>query len=300
MCGQGFHDLIARCPKNLLVKDHREICIVRLDILLDGIELQAVDIAKALAVAGHSLAAFRDFLIDMAQVADAHRRAELIHLGIGTDSIHRLRAADAEVLQAIELFAKFRIAEASSATLNRMEYLCRVETKAGNITKRSRALAFILDAKCMRCIIDDLQLVFVGNPLDLLDIADIAIDMHRHDGTRAIRDQRLEFIHIHREVLRIDITEDRRQAIADNRMRRRSKRERRRDDLPLQIHRLQRELQRHMAIREQIDVIHTKILTQTCLQFLVLHTHIRQPAAVPNVLDFIHILIHRRHRRPRN
>ena len=120
-----------------------------------------------------------------------------------------------------------------------MEDLCRVETKAGNITKRSRALTLILDAKCMRCIIDDLQLVFVGNPLDLLDIADIAIDMHRHDGTRAIRDQRLELIHVHREVLRIDITEDRRQAIADNRMRRRSKRKRRCDNLSLQIHRLQ-------------------------------------------------------------
>ena len=52
VCGQGFHDLIARCPKDLLVKDHREICIVRLDILLDGIELQAVDITEALAKAG--------------------------------------------------------------------------------------------------------------------------------------------------------------------------------------------------------------------------------------------------------
>ena len=50
-----------------------------------------------------------------------------------------------------------------------------------------------------------------------------------------------------------------------------------------------------MAIREQIDVLHTKILTQTCLQFLVLHTHIRQPAALPDVFDFIHVLLYWRH-----
>lgn len=240
VCCHGFHNFTACCPKGLLIEDYRKVCVVRFDILLDGIELQAVDIAEALAVASHSLATFRDFLIDMAQVADAHRRAELIHLGIGTDSIHRLRAADAEVLQPIELLAEFLIAEASSTAFNRMEDLRCMETETGNITKRSRTLALVLDAKRVRRIIDDLQLILVGNPRDLLDIADIAVDMNWHDGTGAVRDQRLELVDIYREILWIDITKDRRQAIADNRMRRRSKRKRRRDDLSLQIHRLQR------------------------------------------------------------
>lgn len=296
---QGLHDLIARCAEELFVKDHREVCIVRLDILLDGVELQTIDVAETFAIARHCLAAFRDLFIDMTQIADAHRRAELIHLRIGTDSIHLLRATDAEVLQAVEFLTKLLITEAGCTTLDRVEDLRRMEAETRDITKSSRALTLVLDTKRMCRIIDDLQLILVGNPLNLLDIADIAIDMHRHDSARAVRDQRLELVHVHREILRIDVAEHRRQAIADNRMCRRGKRERRRDDLTLQIHRLQRKLQRHMAIREQVNVLHAEILTQTCLQSLMLHTHIRQPAAVPDILDFIHIFIHRRHRRSR-
>ena len=111
VCSQVLHDLIARCAEELFVKDYREVRIVRLDILLDGVELQAIDIAEAFAIARHCLAAFRNLFIDMTQIADAHRRAELIHLRISTDSIHLLRATDAEVLQAIELLTKLLIAE---------------------------------------------------------------------------------------------------------------------------------------------------------------------------------------------
>ena len=147
----------------------------------------------------------------------------------------------------------------------------------------------------MCSIIEHLELILVRDTLDFLHVADIAIDMHRHDRARPIRDQALDLRHIHREILRIHITEHRRQPVAHDGMRRRSERERRRNDLALQIHRLQRKLERHMAIREEIDVRHAEKLPQCRLQRLVLHAHVRQPARLPDVADLVDVLFKRRH-----
>ena len=121
-----------------------------------------------------------------------------------------------------------------------MEHLRRMEAEAAHVTERCRALPLVLHAECMCSIIEHLELILVRDTLDFLHVADIAIDMHRHDRARPIRDQALDLRHIHREILRIHITEHRRQPVAHDGMRRRSKCERRRNDLALQIHRLQR------------------------------------------------------------
>ena len=233
----------------------------------------------------------------MAQIAEPHRRAELVHLRICANAVDALRILDAEILQLVEFLAEVLITEAGRAALDRMEDLRRMKAETAHITEGCRAPPLVRHAERMRRIIEHLELVLVRDALDFLYIADIAIDMHRHDSACPICDQALDFRHVHREILRIHIAEYRRQPISHDGMRRRSKRERRRDDFALQVHRLQRELQRHMPVREEIDIRHAEKLPQRRLQCPMLRPHIRQPVRLPDVTDFVNILLQRRHRR---
>ena len=106
-------------------------------------------------------------------------------------------------------------------------------------------------------IINHLQLIFMGNPLDFIDIAHIAIHMYRHDGTGSISNQGFYLFHVHRICDRIDIAEHWFQAVAHNGMCRGSERKGRSDYLSLQVHRLKSELQCHMAVCQELHVFNT-------------------------------------------
>ena len=170
-----------------------------------------------------------------------------------------------------------------------------MEAEAGGIAKIADALPFIGLAKGMGGIVQHLQTILVGDALDLFDVADIAVHMYRQDGTCAVGDEPLDLGHIHGVGLGVDITEHRFQPVAHDGVGSGRKSERRGDDLALQIHGLQRKLQRHVAVGEQLHSRHAHVFLQFSLQGLVLFAHVGQPVAVPDGADLFNVFFHAGH-----
>ena len=197
----------------------------------------------------------------------------------------------AEVLEILEPLLKRRVPVAQRAALYGVEHLGRVERKHRRIAEIGRAYAVFLHAECVRRVIYDLEAVFFGDLFYRLDIAEIAVDMHRHDRAGPVRDKALYLPGVNGIVLRVYIAEHRRAAAADYGVRCRCESERRGDDLALQLQRLDDILKREVAVGKKRDVRYIQILFQLGLQLLMLHAHICQPAAVPYVSYLLAVLL---------
>ena len=125
-----------------------------------------------------------------------------------------------------------------SAPLNGVEDLCCVKAQTGSVAVVCNGTPLVLLTKGVCRIVDHPHSVFVRNALDLLHRADVAVDMNGEDCRGAVGNQRLELSNIHRVVICVDVAKDRCQIIAHDGMRRRGERERRRNDLAREIHRL--------------------------------------------------------------
>jgi len=113
----------------------------------------------------------------------------------------------------------------------------------------------------------------------------VAIDMDRHDGGGARRDERLDLGRIEREGVWLNITKDRRAAMQLNRMGGRHKSKWRGDDLTRELQGLHSDLQRYHAIGEETHVLDTQILSQCRLELLVELAVIGQPLGFPYLLE---------------
>ena len=252
-----------------------------------------------LSVARHHAAALLDLSIQMPQVAKSHRRLEFIHLGVGADRVHNDLIADSEILKTVQVLLQSALlsVKAYSAALDRMEHLRCVEAEHGRIPERRHTASLVRNAKRMRRIVNHFQMMLFGDRLDRLHITEIAVDMHRYDRAGLVRDQRLDLGDVHRVVLRIHITEYRRQPVPHDRMCCGRKRKRRGNDFPRQMQCLDQKLQRHVSIGKKGNMIHLQILFQFFFQFIVLRPHICQPVAVPDILNLFYIFFILRHGR---
>ena len=129
------------------------------------------------------------------------------------------------------------------------------------------------DAEGVRSVVDHLEVVGVGDSLDRIDVARMAVAVHRHDRRRVRRDRRLDPCWIEVERLRVDVDEHRLDAVPEQRVRRGDERERRRDHLARDAQRLQRRHQRDRAIGEQRDVLDPEVFAQRRLELLVERAH---------------------------
>lgn len=81
------------------VEHDGEIGIVRADAFLRRVETDAGHAVKALPIALICKLAFGDPAVEMTQVAQPHRRAELVHLCVAADVLDVLRPLNTEVLE---------------------------------------------------------------------------------------------------------------------------------------------------------------------------------------------------------
>ena len=142
----------------------------------------------------------------------------------------------------------------------------------------------------------------VRDPLDRVDVAEVAVHVHRHDRRGARGDEALDALRVDRVVVGPDIGEHRHEAHARDRVDGGGERERRGDDLGAlgQAHGLERALEREVAVAEQRNVVHPEIILETKLQLPVLRPHVGEPVRVPERRELLHVLRHRRHRRARD
>lgn len=66
----------------------------------------------------------------------------------------------------------------------------------------------VFDGKGVSSVIDDLEVVVVGNTLDRVNGSGVPVAMHGHDGCRLRRDGGLDFVRVEVERLSINVDKD--------------------------------------------------------------------------------------------
>lgn len=152
-------------------------------------EADPVDVPEALAVALLDSRPPLNLLVDMTQVAHAHRRTELVHLGVAAHVLDVLGARDAEILPLVEHGVEGWVAEAHRAALNGVEDLRGVEGEHRGVAEGGCGDAVPAHPEGVCRVVDDPKAVFVGDPLDGVHVAEVAVDVHGDDCAGARGDQ---------------------------------------------------------------------------------------------------------------
>ena len=118
----------------------------------------------------------------MFELNQAEGGVEFAHLAVDAWSHHSDFIDEAEILQVVDALLGLGIWTDDSATLESVEYFGGVETKHGQVAMIEHAAAMTFDAKGMSRVVDDLEVVYVGNALNGIDISGAAVAVYRHDG----------------------------------------------------------------------------------------------------------------------
>lgn len=124
--------------------------------------------------------------------------------------------------------------------------------------------------------------------------------MHAENGSSMFVDLFFDFPGIDRPPFFVDIRKDGSEAAPDDRICRGNKGEGCRNDLSLEIERLQTDLQRIVSVGEELEFIDSQILFQRPGECDMFFSDIRDPATVPEGRDLPHVFINRRHGRFRD
>ncbi|MDT4842844.1 hypothetical protein FQZ97_767590 [compost metagenome] len=199
----------------------------------------------------------------------------------------------AKVLELVDARLGGRVLADDRAALESDEDLGCVKAQHRHVAVPQDAAALVLHAEGMRRVIDHAQVVGVGDRLDGLGVAGMAVAMHRHDRRRLRRDERLDARRIEIQGARVDVCEDGLDAVPQQRVRSGHERIRRGDDLARDAHRLECRDQRDRAVGEERDVLHAQVLAQRLLQLLVERPTVGEDLVVPDLLQVGQELVQR-------
>ena len=257
----------------------------------------AGDVLQRLAVILRDFLAFRDLAIHDLQLEQAVCGAEFVHLAIAARSNDRDLIRKTEVLQEVDTFFHRFVVGDERAALERIEDLRRVETQHGEVAPVADGHAVLADAEHVRGIVEQLQPVGVGDLLEFLVVARIAVDVDRHQRGRLRRDQRFDLVRVHGVGLRFDVAEDRLAAVPVDRVRGSHERERGRDDFARDAERLKPDLERNHPIGEQRDIFHAEVFGEFRLKLPMEFAVVREPFVVPDLPQIRDEVVQRRQRR---
>ena len=166
----------------LRIHEDREVAVVVLyarHIIEEG---NALHWAQCLSVFDSYLMTSLDGCIYLLQVQQTIGATHLVHLTVDTRTNHRGLACKTEILQVVDALLGLLIVHDHRTALNGVIYLGGMETQRGDVTSVKDALAVHLHTEGMGGIVNHLQAILVGDILDSLGIAWLAINMHWHDG----------------------------------------------------------------------------------------------------------------------
>ena len=239
-------------------------------------------------------------LVQMAQIAQTHGGLYLVHLAVGAHRVHMLGVRDTEVFQLIQSMVERRVLAGHRAALDGVEHLGGVEAEHGGVAVFRNAPALVGHAEGMGGVIQKLQPVGVGNGLELLHMAGIAVHVYRQNGAGVGGDGRLHAGGVQSAVIRVHVGENRGQPVAHDGVGGACKGEGRGDDLALQMKCLKHEFQRKVTVGKQTDLGNLQILRQPGFQLLMLFAHVGEPVAVPQGGDLLNVFLKGRQRSPGN
>lgn len=160
-----------------------------------------------------------------------------------------------------------------------------METQHRHVAVQKQALAFILNAKCVGAVVDDLQPVGVGDALDTLDIAGCTVDMDRKDRRGLLGDRLLDAVGIHVVSTRLDIDKYWLDVVPQQRMRRGHEGIGRSDDFAGDSQGLEGGHKGEGAIGEQRQVLHPEIIAKRPFEILMERTVVCELSALPYLLE---------------
>lgn len=120
-------------------------------------------------------------LVYVFQLQQPQGRVEFAHLAVNAGSHHGGLAHVAEVLQLVDAHFGFGIGTHDSAAFKGVEHFGGMEAQHGQITVPEYAATLILHTERMRGVVDDVEVVVVGDLLNGFDSAGVSVTMHRHD-----------------------------------------------------------------------------------------------------------------------
>ena len=282
----------------IAVKNHGEVGVVPLCILVGMQGANALDAVQTFKVAFACNAALGNLLVDMAQVTDAHHRFKLVHTGVRAHIIYVLVAGKAEVYQILHRLEQLGIPERHNTALNGVEHLGGMGAEHGSIAEIGGANALIVHAEGVRRIIDYSQVVLLGNGFDRLHVTHEAVNVGGYDGHGLLRDGRLDQLRINGVVVFFHVDKHRRKTVANDCVCGGTVGIGGRDDLALHVQCVEGHLHGHMAVGKQIHVVSLEILLEQLFKFHGGRASVGQPAALPYRLQFLDILLKARHRGP--
>ena len=161
-----------------------------------------------------------------------------------------------------------------------------MEAQRGNVACVEDALAVHLHTEGMGGIVNHLQAILVGNVLDRLGIAWLAIYMHWHDGGGARSDGSLNLVGVEVASGRVDVHENRLATVPPDTMGGSHEAIRCGDDLARDAQCLEGGEQRQGSVSEEAHVWHLEVGGEFLLQFSVVTAVVGNPLTVPNLLEF--------------
>ena len=220
----------------------------------------ALDVLQPFAVQLRDMPPRRYCLVHLPKVQQAYRRAYLVHLAVDSRGHHRRLVREAEVLEVVDTLLGLLVVHYQRAALHGVVDLCGVEAKRGHVAGVQYRFSAHFDAESVRGVVYHLEPVIVGDLLDALHVAGLAVAVHRHDGRGLGGDGRLYLVGVHAAVRRVDVHEHRLYAVPPDRMGRGHETERRCDDLPSYSECLKSRDERQGAVGEEADIRDPEVL----------------------------------------
>ena len=106
--------------------------------------------------------------VDALQLQQAEGGVEFAHLAVDAGRHHGHFVDEAEILQVVDALLGLGVGADDGAALEGIEYLGRMEAQHRQVAVIEHAAAVALHAKGVGGVVDHLQAIVVGDPLDAL------------------------------------------------------------------------------------------------------------------------------------
>ncbi len=257
----------------------------------------AGDLRQAPPVVGVDLATLRQRTIDVLQLQQAEGRVHLAHLAVDAGGHHRGLVDEAEVLQPADALVGLGVRADDGAALEGVEHLGGMEAEHAEVAVAQDRAAVVLDPEGVRGVVDDLEVVGVGDALDRGGVARRAVAVYRHDRGGMRGDRGLDLLRVQVQRDRVDVHEHRLDPFPQQRVRGGHERVGRGNHFAGDAQRLQRGEQGQGAVCQQGQVSNPKVLRQRLFQRLVHAATVGQDAATPDLLQVRYELVQGRQQR---
>ena len=197
-------------------------------------QLEPVHVREQLCVARRGRLAQGENRVELLELTDSEGGADIVDAVVEPEPrvVEPAAAVGAAlVAQAHKLAPRVLRVRRDDAALSRGHLLVRVEGEDRIDALRAEPAALVLRAERLAGVLDQDEVVLLGQRPERIELAGVAEDVHGDDALRPLGDRRLDCCRFEVHGPLVDVGEDGRRAFVDEAVRRGDERVRRRDHL---------------------------------------------------------------------